>query len=155
MRSLIVGLGFLVGCGGSHGVERVVPSTIETSIVVQPQSVVQGEVVQIEVEVTNRSGSPLRLGFSMGCQFGYGVISPNGESLEMVRPCTAIPTWLDLAPGETKGRMFEFWTVVPDGFKWPSDGGMLPLGTYRVQGGVLGYAEDYPWAEAEFVIRGR
>ncbi len=155
MRSLIVGLGFLVGCGGSQGFQPVVSRTIETSVVVEPQSVVQGDVLQIRVEVTNRSGAPLRLGFSHGCQVGYRVVSPDGELLEILRACITIPTWMDLDPGETKGDMFEFSTVVPKGAEWPSDGGMLPLGTYRVQGGVLGYAEDYPWVEAEFVIRGR
>ena len=85
---------------------------ISLTLSVSPARISPGDTARLTARLTNHTHLPVRLDFSSGCQILFHVENAEGKTVEPeggARVCTMMITHLELAPGETKTRVFP-WT---------------------------------------------
>ena len=106
------------------------PAAIVSKVTVAPNEIRVDESMQIEVSVRNPTTMPILVQFTSGCMVMFAVRDESGQELAPIYACTANTPSLELAPGETFTRRFD-WDGRVSG---PSTPALAP-GDYVVIGG--------------------
>ena len=127
---------------------------IITRVTVQPHRAAPGDELLLCVVVENRRAESFELDFGCIQQFGYSIEIPDSGGF-IYDPCLvspalshlSIPAWgnktISMTVSTNRGA------YCPD--DWPLSEDLLPPGSYRIRGGILG--NKYPWGADHFVLQ--
>ena len=147
---------FLLSCSDSiTSTSETEKAGVETHLKVIPNIVKQGEDFKIEISIIKHGPDTLSLTFGCLQKTHFHVMQGNNNLIYYPVRCYTAMSFLGLLPGEEK---IYTYTLSADrgsrssNISWPNDLDELPLGIYKVVGGLRNYTDEYPWGKATFIV---